>query len=185
MLKLGNALSITCCKACTGKLTNILWLLMSYEMFLEKQPADWFCIGLAFDIPNVTWFHQENNDNTMAGDTLGLYSISGRKSYRQISRSLEAARLYVIMIVSLWNLTGTRQRCRWYPGPLFNKRTVVLPPNLAKSRNRQIIYHNDRIVLKFDRHLGSVAAEVPVKFQSDRKSLNPKLVVSRLHEILR
>ena len=37
---------------------------------------------------------------------LGLYSLSGKTSYRQISRSLEAARLGVIMIVSLWNLTG-------------------------------------------------------------------------------
>ena len=38
--------------------------------------------------------------------TQGLYSLSGKTSYRQISRSLEAARLGVIMIVSFWNLTG-------------------------------------------------------------------------------
>ena len=37
---------------------------------------------------------------------LGLYSLSGKTTYRQISRSLEAARLGVIMIVSLRNLTG-------------------------------------------------------------------------------
>ena len=36
----------------------------------------------------------------------GLYSLSGKTSYRQISWSLEAARLDVTMIVSLWNLTG-------------------------------------------------------------------------------
>ena len=36
----------------------------------------------------------------------GLYSLSGETSYRQISWSLEAARLTVIRIVSLWNLTG-------------------------------------------------------------------------------
>ena len=36
----------------------------------------------------------------------GLYSLSSKTSYRQISWSLEAARLGVIMIVSLWNLTG-------------------------------------------------------------------------------
>ena len=36
---------------------------------------------------------------------LGLCSLSGRTSYRQISWSLEAARLGVIMIVSLLNLT--------------------------------------------------------------------------------
>ena len=36
----------------------------------------------------------------------GLYSLSGKTSYHQISRSLEAARLDVTIIVSLWNLTG-------------------------------------------------------------------------------
>ena len=38
---------------------------------------------------------------------LGLYSLSGKTSYRQISWSLEAARLGVIIIAPLWNLTGT------------------------------------------------------------------------------
>ena len=38
--------------------------------------------------------------------TLGLYSLRGKTSYHQISWSLEAARLDVIMIVSLRNLTG-------------------------------------------------------------------------------
>ena len=66
--------------------------------------------------------------------TQDLYSLSGKTSYRQISWSLEAARLNVAMAVSLWNLA---------------------------------------------------AAEVPAKFQSDWKSLNPNLAASRLHEILR
>ena len=39
--------------------------------------------------------------------SLSLYSLSGKTSYRQISWSLEAARLDVAMVVSLWNLTGT------------------------------------------------------------------------------
>ena len=39
--------------------------------------------------------------------SLGLYSLSGKTSYRQISWSLEAARLDVAMVVSLWNVTGT------------------------------------------------------------------------------
>ena len=66
--------------------------------------------------------------------SLGLYSLSSRPktSYRQISRSLEAARLDVTITVSLWT-----------------------------------------------------AAELPVKIQSDWKSLNPSLMASRLHEILR
>ena len=36
----------------------------------------------------------------------GLYSLSGKTSYRQISWSLEVAGLAVIMIVSLWNVTS-------------------------------------------------------------------------------
>ena len=38
--------------------------------------------------------------------TQGLCSLSCKTSYRQISWSLEAARMDVTMIVSLWNLTG-------------------------------------------------------------------------------
>ena len=37
----------------------------------------------------------------------GLYSLSGKTSYRQISWSLEATRLGVIIIALLWNLTGS------------------------------------------------------------------------------
>ena len=37
---------------------------------------------------------------------LSLYSLSGKASYHQISWNLGAARLDVIMIASLWNLTG-------------------------------------------------------------------------------
>ena len=44
---------------------------------------------------------------------------------------------------------------------------------------------NCRIALKFDRDIGSTAAEVPVKFQSDRTILNTNLAVSRLYEISR
>ena len=82
-------------------------------------------------------------------------------------------------IIFTWNNT------QHYPRPLFTKRYYVLPINLMKSRSCEIECYNDRFALKFDRHLGSVAAEVPVKFQSNWKSLNPNLAASRLHEILR
>ena len=39
-----------------------------------------------------------------------------------------------------------------------------------KSRSHEIGCYNDHIALKFDRHLGSAAAEMSVKFQSDWKS---------------
>ena len=57
----------------------------------------------------------------------------------------------------------------------------------AKSRNvskPRDWLHNDRITLKFDRHLDSAVVEVPVKFQSDWKSLNPNLGSPGLHETL-
>ena len=41
-----------------------------------------------------------------------------------------------------------------------------------KSRSREIGRLNYRIAMKFDRHISSSAAEVPVKFQSDRTILN-------------
>ena len=78
-------------------------------------------------------------DPNTSSHTQGLYSLSGRTSYRKISWSLEVARLD----------------------------------------------YNDSIALKFDRHLSSAAADVPVKYQSDWKSLNPNLSVSSLREILR
>ena len=53
------------------------------------------------------------------------------------------------------------------PGPLFTRRTDVLPQDLVKSRRREIRVQTFPIALKFDRHLGSSAAKLPVKFQSD------------------
>ena len=85
------------------------------------------------------WFWYISSDILSVSVDLDLCSLSGKTTYRQISWSLEAARLDV----------------------------------------------NDRIALKFDRHLGSDAVEVAVKFQSDWKSLNQNLAASRLHEILR
>ena len=38
--------------------------------------------------------------------------------------------------------------------------------------------------MKVDRHVGSSAADVPVKFQSDLTILNTNLAASRLHEFL-
>ena len=64
----------------------------------------------------------------------GLYSLSGRTSYREISWSLEAARLDVRIIITL----------------------------------------------NFDRHLGSSAAEMPIKFQGDSKSITPNLAARDL-----
>ena len=45
-----------------------------------------------------------------------------------------------------------------------------------KPRSRKIQCYNNRFALKFDRHLSSADAEVPVKFQSDWKSLNSNIL---------
>ena len=44
-----------------------------------------------------------------------------------------------------------------------------------KSRSREIGNSNYRIALKFDKHIGSIAADVPAKFQGDRTILNTNL----------
>ena len=46
-------------------------------------------------------------ETTVALTTQGLYSLSGKTSYRKISWSLEAARFGFKLFQSLWNLAGT------------------------------------------------------------------------------
>ena len=53
-------------------------------------------------------------------------------------------------------------------GPLFTKRTDVLPQDIAKSRSWEIRFQTFPIALNFERHIGSTAAEMPVKLQSDK-----------------
>ena len=83
----------------------------------------------------------------------------------------------------IW-IAGKKPLVKRAPEPLFTKRWDVLPPNLVKTRSREVGCYNDRVALKSDRHLGVNAIEMPVKFLSDRNSLNPNLAASRLHEIL-
>ena len=74
-----------------------------------------------------------------------------------------------------------------YTGHLFTKRADVLPQDLAKSRSCEIRVYTFPIVLKFDRHLGSTAAEMSVKYQSDTiiTSLPSDLAVSILRLVNR
>ena len=73
----------------------------------------------------------------LAMSSLGVYSVSGRASYRKVSWNLEAARLGFCLSQSLWNLTGTSAatllRCR-----LNYRITIVLTSNLAGSRFHEI-----------------------------------------------
>ena len=59
-------------------------------------------------LPRLSLHHvNKEHSHERSPMTQGLYSLSGKTSYRQISWSIEAARLDVAMVVSLWNLTGT------------------------------------------------------------------------------
>ena len=61
-------------------------------------------LALSGELWNV--FYQYFNRNWPCYKRFLLYSLSGKTSYHQTSWCLEAARLDVIMIVSLCNLTG-------------------------------------------------------------------------------
>ena len=67
-------------------------------------------------------------------------------------------------------------------GHLFTKRTDILPQDLGKSRGREIQVYTFPIAPKFDRHICSIATEMPVKFQSDTVIITSNLAASRLHE---
>ena len=65
----------------------------------------------------------------------GLYSPSDETSYRQISWSFEAARLGVIMIASLWNLTGISTALLSKPG----SRGFETSRDLAGVPNKRVL----------------------------------------------
>ena len=105
-----------CCRAFrvlpnTGK-QRLEWLLDLLQFVLKH-------LQIQIQIPYMHWYNYVNTVTMEQIDGLvqerrnsiakaqGLYSLSGKTSYRQISWSLEAARLDVAMVVSLWNLTGT------------------------------------------------------------------------------
>ena len=60
----------------------------------------------------------------------GLYSLSGKASYRKISLSFEAARSESGLFRSLWNLTGT--------SAAVLPKTIVLTSHLVASRLHDI-----------------------------------------------
>ena len=54
----------------------------------------------------LLWFHHDIGSYTSICIDQGLYSLSGKTSYRKISWSLEAARFGFGLFQLLWNLTG-------------------------------------------------------------------------------
>ena len=64
----------------------------------------WFCCALFYCYMIYSWWFVWCFTHILQG----LCSLSGQTSYRKISWSLEAERLGVIMLVSLWNLKISR-----------------------------------------------------------------------------
>ena len=94
---------------------------------------------------------------------IGLFSSGCSK----IGQGLRQQRCKGFSLISEWEVTfETKSRCfERESGPLFIKRMGVLPQDLVKCQSREIGCLNDRIALKFDRHLHSTAASAPIKFQ--------------------
>ena len=53
------------------------------------------------------WIHERHLSILYGVALLGLYSVSGKTSYRKISKSLEAVRFEFRLLQSFWNLTDT------------------------------------------------------------------------------
>ena len=76
------------------------------SMLCAKFPNDCMPITDVKDEWDVTRFEFKMSFGRISPAPKGFYSLSDKTSYRQTSWSLEAARLGIIMIVPLWDLTG-------------------------------------------------------------------------------
>ena len=116
------------------------------------------------------------------GPTWGLSAPDG-PHVGPMNLTIRAAIIHGMYMMMNWRLFTT-YRAQWTratPGPLFTKRTDVLPQDVMKSRSREIGCYNDRVTLIFDRHPDSAAAKGPDKFRGEWKSWNPNLAALRLH----
>ena len=93
----------------TGEFTAQRPVTRSFDVFFDLRlnkwlSKQWWCWWV--ETPSrPLWCHC--NISQMV-EYLDLYSLCRKTPYHQISWNLEAARLDVIMIVSLWNLTGIK-----------------------------------------------------------------------------
>ena len=85
-----------------------------------------------------------------------------------------------VLLLNLWFDT-----CREHFCLLLSGKTSYWLARSHEVRSREIGCYNDCLAIKYDTHFDSTVADVPVKFQSDWKSLNPNLTASRLRESLR
>ena len=106
-----------------------------------------------------------------------LYKISRRFDNWQIINGRDFTRFEFKMSLGGISYITT---AAWAPSQYPKRRLFVRTRKVSKPRDWYF-----KLSYRFDRHIGSTAAEVPVKFQSDRTILNTNLVASRLYEILR
>ena len=127
--KTNRALSIFPTICCTQKTVHVVWasyvslrldivptlslVCFSISLWLSRfLECLWnFCKKtLWYKYEELFWWNTRLINHFMKKglmeNLLGLYSLSCKTSYRQISWSLEAARLGIIIIAALWNLTG-------------------------------------------------------------------------------
>ena len=84
---------------------------------------------------------------------LGLYSLSGKTSYRKISWILEAARFWFKIFQSLWNLAGTS--------------TALLPRCLSNFRAIRPLQHSISRLRGFTRFGGKTSYRLVNKGSGD------------------
>ena len=85
------------------KITGFCYILFCCRFLLVLSHWDYFPIFLRVASPTLG---QSNDCPATSKVIQDFYSLSVKTFYRQISSSLEAARLDVMLIVLLWNLTG-------------------------------------------------------------------------------
>ena len=78
------------------ELLRLFYSWLYFSLFVTQKFA-------TFVLAQGRWFLHQNR---LCLSLLGLYSLSCKTSHRQISWSIEAARLGIIIIVAFWNLTG-------------------------------------------------------------------------------
>ena len=79
------------------------------------------------------------SSNKLLIEHQGLYSQSGKTSYRKISWSLESTGFWFILFQSLWNLTGLSAET---PRCLSDFRAIILTLNLVASRLHETSYRS-------------------------------------------
>ena len=177
---------------------RLIWIHIFYHFWLFVCITSFYLsltVILTSHFSNITYFRQQQQQNK----PMKCYEIWPTHTEIPRNTTRKIANLYIefnyhfltLQKKSHYFWTGVYKEksmmvtCVAESGHLFTKRTDVLPQDLVKPRGREIHVQTFPITLKFDRHLGSSAAEMPVKFQSNTITLTPYLSASRLHEISR